>query len=129
MLKSDQLYQIYMRLQEITQDSSDFGGVAILLCGDLMQLQPVRGTWIFYPPKDRAFETVHELYPLWEQFVSIVLTKNHRQGEDHHYAEMLNRIRLGEQTEEDIKTLESRQTNEIPVGALHIYGKREQVHQ
>ena len=41
-------------------------------------------------------------------FKSILLEKNHRQGKDKSYAEILNRIRTNEQTEDDIRTLESR---------------------
>ena len=33
---------------------------------------------------------------------------NHRQGEDRVYAEMLNRIRVGKMTEEDIAKLKTR---------------------
>ena len=38
----------------------------------------------------------------------IVLEKNHRQGEDKIYADMLNRIRVGEETEKDMEELEAR---------------------
>ena len=43
--------------------------------------------------------------PLWEKFDVINLEINHRQEEDKDYANMLNRIRIGEQTEEDIEEL------------------------
>ena len=38
----------------------------------------------------------------------IILAKNHRQGKDKQFAEMLNRIRVGKQTEEDLKRLKAR---------------------
>ena len=38
----------------------------------------------------------------------VVLAKNHRQGKDKHFAEMLNRIRVGKQTEEDLNRLKAR---------------------
>ena len=38
----------------------------------------------------------------------IILAKNHRQGKDKQFAEMLNRICVGKQTEEDLKRLKAR---------------------
>ena len=45
---------------------------------------------------------------LWRSFDVINLEENHRQGEDKTYAEMLNRIRFGKQSNDDLKVLESR---------------------
>jgi hypothetical protein len=44
MVKADMLYQLDFRLKEITQKhNEDFGGVGIILLGDLLQLQPTQG--------------------------------------------------------------------------------------
>ena len=52
------------------------------------------------------------------------MTHNHRQGKDQIYAEILNRIRTGEQTAEDCTVLENRVRKEtdkdLPIHALHI---------
>ena len=64
MVKSDMLYQLHLRLQEIKQSSLLFGGVAILFFGDMMQLKPVGGTWIFQPPQGANFRASHLLLPL-----------------------------------------------------------------
>ena len=45
---------------------------------------------------------------LWSKFDVISLKVNHRQGNDKIYADMLNRIRIGSQTEEDLKLLNTR---------------------
>ena len=45
---------------------------------------------------------------LWRSFQVIILTKNHRQGKDKPFADMLNRIREGKQTQEDIDKLATR---------------------
>ena len=62
--------------------------------------------------------------PLWQKFQVILLTENHRQGEDFNYAEILNRIRTGDHTEEDCKILRSRTkaetSSELPLNALYI---------
>ena len=42
-------------------------------------------------------------------FESIILEKNHRQGKDKAYADLLNRLRIGAYTEEDLEVLESRE--------------------
>ena len=41
-------------------------------------------------------------------FYVIILEENHRQGDDHKYAEILNRIRVGQQTEEGMDMLRER---------------------
>ena len=47
MVGSDMLYMIHRRLQEIMQSQELFGGVSVLLFGDMMQLRPVNASWIF----------------------------------------------------------------------------------
>ena len=41
-------------------------------------------------------------------FKPILLETNHRQGKDKAYAELLNRVRVGKQTKEDMKLLRTR---------------------
>ena len=94
MVKSDLLYQIHLRLQELKQNRHDFGKVAMLLCGDIMQLRPISAAWIFEPPTETAYQASHALHSLWKEFDPIELTHNHRQGEDGEYAELLKRIRI-----------------------------------
>ena len=50
----------------------------------------------------------HKLMPRWEMFSSILLTNNHRQGKDKSYADLLNRVRVGQQTDQDLDLLRSR---------------------
>ena len=51
MMKNFQLYQLHMRLCDVKQNDKVMGGVAVLLVGDPMQLKPIRGDFIFKPPK------------------------------------------------------------------------------
>ena len=62
--------------------------------GDLMQLRPIRGDYIFEQPKYGTLKDVYNIFNLWELFDVYTLEKNHRQGEDKEYAELLNRIRV-----------------------------------
>ena len=104
------LYQLDFRLQEITQKDVPFGGVSLFFFGDLMQLQPVLGRFIFDKPKgeEEGLEEIHQSEPRWNLFQCIQLVTNHRQGKDKAYADLLNRIRIGEETEEDIELLKTR---------------------
>ena len=109
MISSDNLYNLHKRLQGLFMSQDFFGGRSILLVGDIMQLGPVRATPIYREPKSfdsRAMFNSPELI-LWNNCESILLETNFRQGEGT-WNQMLNRIRVGEQTSEDLKILESR---------------------
>ena len=123
MVKADLLYQLHMRLQEIKQNKMDFGGVSIILCGDLLQLPPVMAAQIFEAPRGEKFREFHEICPLWDQFDAIELKTNHRQGKDKEYGDLLNRLRKNQHTEEDLKQLASKVGNSSPEGAVYIYGR------
>ena len=128
MMKSDQLYQIHQRLCEIKENDEPFGKCSVILFGDLMQLKPVRGAYIFEKPKFEKYSQVFDVFNLWEMFDSIELEQNHRQGDDMVYAEVLNRIRFKTKieslSENDLEVLNSRvlsPENEDKV--LKIFGK------
>ena len=130
MLKSDALYQIHLRLQEITQSQNSFGGVAVLLSGDLMQIPPVAARWIFQEPAEEVYQLSHAIDPLWEQFQPIELRHNHRQGNDRVYGDLLNRMRRGKHTPEDMEMLKARLTDVFPEDkdTLYLYGTNKLVY-
>ena len=102
---SDQLYQIALRMRELKQMNKTFGGVCLFW--DPAQLKPVFQRFVSKKP---CSEEYHLAYgdgsePLWRSFRVIFLMENHRQGNDKTYAEILNRMRIGEQTKEDIGLL------------------------
>ena len=98
------------RLGEITNKRHlPYGGLAVFFFGDLCQLRPVKSSFIFTEGKSRDDETgASELAPLWDMFDTLTLEVNHRQGEDKPYAEMLNKIRMEEQTDDDLLPLMER---------------------
>ena len=108
LVDADMLYKIDLRLREITQKNMPFGNVAIFAFGDMMQIKPVKGRYIMQCPSSKQFALAYETDSLWHKFDCIVLKENHRQGDDKLYADMLNRIRIGQETEEDIKLLQGR---------------------
>ena len=106
MVKADMIYQLDLRLQEIKERNGvPFGGVAQLYFGDMLQLRPVCGKYIFEGPQNSSFKLTHELDSRWERMQVLNLEINHRQGKFKEYAEILNRIRVGKQTPEDIDKL------------------------
>ena len=81
MVKSDMLYQLDLRLQEITEKVGvPFGGLAIFAFGDMMQLQPVMGRYICDIPINIDFRMTYRIESRWHMFASLTLEVNHRQG-------------------------------------------------
>ncbi|XP_071944875.1 ATP-dependent DNA helicase pif1-like [Antedon mediterranea] len=125
MLKADMLYQIDLRLRELMEASKEaFGGCAVLLFGDILQLKPVMGKYVFDLPISSDYHASFYIESLWNTFRVIHLLTNHRQGEDHVYADLLNRVRTGSQNENDITLLQERvrplNHPDIPKDALFV---------
>ena len=73
MVKAEMLYQLDFRLQEITQKEVPFGGVSLFVFGDLMQLSPVLGRFIFENPQ--GYQELHMANPRWAMFQCILLVQ------------------------------------------------------
>lgn len=73
-------------------------------------MKPVKSDYCFEAVSDKEMKRIFQGLPLncniWEEFEYFELTINQRQKEDLIYAQMLNRIRIGNQTEEDIGLLQ-----------------------
>ena len=73
--------------------------------------------------------------PLWRKFQCINLEINPRQGEDKEYADMLNRIRVGQETSQDISKLKEKvryhdhEDIKKEKDALFIFGTNKKVNQ
>ena len=106
MVGNEMLNFLYLRLQEIKGNKKHFGGVHVVLVGDLFQLRPVGDGWIF----GNSSHDYSSLAPnLWQtHFTMFELTEIMRQKDDITFAEMLNRIREGKNTENDLIMLKSR---------------------
>ena len=126
MLKADMLYQLDLRLRELKQrDNVPFGGCSVVLVGDLLQLAPVRGKYPFQSPSHKRYNIAHAISPLWDEFKPLVLRENHRQGEDKTFADILNRISRGCQTESDLAILSTKTMSKndpsLPDDAVFIF--------
>ena len=132
LVDADMLYKIDLRLKEVKQNENIFGGIALFCFGDLLQIKPVKGRYIFQEPKCDDFKLANAVKPHWNCFRIINLEENHRQGNDKGYAEILNRIRIGEQTDEDMIGLEKRvrpknHTDLKDKDAMYLFGKNKPV--
>ena len=116
--------QINNRLKDIKGSSLPFGGVSIIAIGDLFQLQPVMDNYIF---KDMDSLEYGILAPnIWQElFQMFELHEIMRQRESKQFAEMLNRLREGNHTKEDIMKFKERilqaNSTSYPIVAPHLF--------
>ena len=124
LVSSDMFYKLDAKLKEIfhLKKKTPFGGVGIMLVGDLLQIPPVTGRYIFRPPKNTIYRTAYDLLHLWELFEPWILTHNHRQGASCEWANTLNRFRMGIVLDDDLKALQDRETNDPhhDLDAMHL---------
>ena len=85
-------------LQQIKGNKLDFGGVCVLVIGDFFQLPPVRQSAIF---------TNLSLTDAWRLFRLHELIDIVRQNGDPGFASLLNRMREGNETQDDIDFVNS----------------------
>ena len=116
--------QVNNRLKDIKGSGLPFGGASIIAIGDLFQLKPVMDSFIF---KDMDNSEYGILAPnFWqENFKMFELHEIMRQRESKEFAEMLNRLREGNHTKEDITNFKTRlvHTNSsgYPLNAPHLF--------
>ena len=132
LVSSDNLYNIDKRLKTIFSSEDTFGGRAMLLVGDIMQLPPVRAVPIYKGPSafdSYALFTSKELN-LWENMESILLSTNFRHGQGL-WQKLLNRARVGACTKEDIDILQSRPSSKLTRHeynqAIHVFYQNKEV--
>ena len=83
-----------------------FGGVAVVLLGDILQLPPIRGQAIFLEPNSEQNLALYNSEDnLWNNFEVVVLECNFRQGKNE-FTEVLNKVRVGNIDEQVEKLLE-----------------------
>ncbi len=112
MVRADTFDKIDRILKLITGVEEPFGGKQMILFGDLFQLPPVAKKPEIDYLKDRyggIFFFNSDAYKQGD-FKFIELTHNHRQKNDRQYFEILNRIRMGHTTDQDIALLNTRYT-------------------
>ena len=95
-----------LRLQQIMGTKEPFGGISLITVGDLFQLKPVFDKWIF-ENSNSSYDTLAN--NLWKDYFTLFeLTQIMRQKDDKQFAELLNRLREGNQSKNDITNLKQR---------------------
>ena len=114
-----------LKLQQIMETKEPFGGISVITVGDLFQLKPVFDKWIFENSKSgyNAFAT-----NIWtEYFTLFELTEIMRQKDDKQFAVLLNRVREGKHSDDDIAILKQRLLNvtpendNYPINTTHLF--------
>ncbi|MCP3664246.1 MAG: AAA family ATPase, partial [Gammaproteobacteria bacterium] len=138
MVSSDMWYYLNQNLNTImgvTNNKTFFGGLMIIVLGDFFQLPPVGGPKIFADPNPKKHGAAAAAIHLWRDLVQLAeLTIIERQ-KDQRFAELLNRIRTGDHTEEDIQLLLTRTIENLGmspddpqlIDAPHIFYTNEEV--
>nr|XP_054593099.1 uncharacterized protein LOC129159978 [Nothobranchius furzeri] len=115
------------RLKQIKGNQRPFGGMSVLAVGDFYQLPPVRQSkpLCVYDPSD---------IDLWQPYFQMAsLTEIMRQKDDVAFAEMLNRIRVKEKTDElspadrDMLSRTITEPELCPSDVLHIFATNKDV--
>ncbi|GFT52452.1 ATP-dependent DNA helicase [Nephila pilipes] len=117
------------RLQQLKTDSVLFGGISLIVFGDLMQLPPIRGSQVFNQSQYMA-PAIH----LCQLFTLVELRDNMRQQGDNTFVEVLNALRVGEMEQRHMRVLLNKGWNNDNMNgkfsiekALFIYPTNDQV--
>ena len=129
MVSNYTLRYIHLRLQEIKGNELLFGGVNLVTVGDFFQLKPVMGQFIF---EDYSSDYGPLANNLWKDNIRIFeLIEIMRQKDDKLFAELLNRLRVGQHTKKDIHYLKAtKQSNQqlaSDTSIPHFFPTKEQV--
>ena len=129
MVGADMLYNVHKKLCEIFCSEDLYADKSIFVVGDLLQLRPVDGTYIFNKPRDPNFKAFADGITLWQTFEPFVLRENHRQGNGSIWANHLNDMRVGKVTEEALELLQTRVTDEpfLEEDAMHVFYTNKEV--
>lgn len=100
MVGSDLFCTLDCRLREVKGVNVLFGGVTVLAFGDLFQLAPVGQRFVFQEVTDEYSRLAGSIWK--DHFKIVELIEVMRQRDDQNFAKILNRLREGHHTEEDI---------------------------
>ena len=91
------LCHLDLMLQNIMENNRPFGGISILAVGDLLQLNPVGDRPVFKAPSSATLDALAR--SIWQRLFRLrELIDIVRQRGDTEFADILSRVRTGEQT-------------------------------
>ena len=100
MVGSGMVNFLNLRLQQIMGTKEPFGGISLITVEDLFQLKPVFDKWIFENSQTGYNALANNIWT--DHFMLFELTEIMRQKDDKSFAELLNRLREGKQSDDDI---------------------------
>ena len=100
MIEKETFGHLDLALKAIMQNSSPFGGVSLLAVIDFLQLSPVNEKGVFKKPSKGSYRSFNGW--LWEKFQLHELVEIVQQSSDPDFAQLLNRVREGQQTNSDV---------------------------
>ena len=114
------------RLQQLTGVRAPFGGLSVIAVGDFYQLKPVGDRLVFRNLVDDAKSLAPNSWK--DHFKIYELVDIMRQKDDLKFAQLLNRLRLNEMTEDDKNELRKRvvdhDSGEYPRDAVHLFAEK-----
>ena len=114
MVSQQTLLHLHLRMQEIFDEKKLFGGIPMLVFGDMLQLEPVKSLPCYVPLKPEQVARITGgmamSLPLWDAFVPCQLSNNHRSAGDSNkvWRDILTNVALGMLSREDIQKLNER---------------------
>ena len=121
-----------LRLQQIMGNKEPFGGISFITVGDLFQLKPVFDKWIFENSRIGYDALAGNIWA--EYFTIFELTEIMRQKDDKEFSELLNHLREGKNSKDDIALLKQRFLNvrpeedNYPFNITHLFTTNVPVH-
>lgn len=107
--------------KNLRNNNKFFGGIQIVLSGDILQLLCIfNRNNALYQEQDTRLIIESELFLKEFQDKKVVLKYNFRQKGDTIYGELLSRIRIGEQTQDDINFLKTRMNLDLPDNTIFL---------
>lgn len=123
MVGSTLLSYIDTRARQITGVDQNFGGMSVLVVGDLHQLPPVLDKPIYMTPNSSIL-SIFSNNILWDEFNFFELTEIMRQKDDKLFTQALNNLATGKLTQENKQLFLSRvvnKKNEVPKDVIRLY--------
>ena len=114
MISNQMLMHLNMRMMEVFGSTEVFGGMPLMVLGDLLQLEPVNGAPAYIPMTPGQINRFTGGLPcgpdLWKVFSYDELTTNHRQKGDANdkWRDVLSRVRFGLLNTNDVEYLSKR---------------------
>ncbi len=128
MISKDLFAYINWRFQQIKGSKKPFGGISVLAVGDFYQLPPLGKAKPLCVYEDDVLD-------FWKaHFQMITLSEIMRQKEDLAFAQLLNRLRVKQKTDDlveqdrDLLLQAVKDPKDCPCDALHVFATNKEVH-